>query len=82
MSHTKLLTRILILSLLPLIAHAERSKVIDFEGAVVEGLNKKPLDSFSQLSEKDKKRKRLHLYKKRKGFRFRTRQTLKEMRYL
>lgn len=59
-----------------------RQKVIDFEGDVVEGVNKRPLDSLSELSEVQKRRKRMHLYRKRKGFRTETQETLREMRYV
>ncbi|MGE0615727.1 MAG: hypothetical protein AB7P04_08795 [Bacteriovoracia bacterium] len=62
-------------------AAAERHKVIDFEDELVEGVNKKPLDSLSTLSEKEKKRRRLHLYRKRVGFSSETADSLKEMRY-
>lgn len=60
---------------------SDRSKVIDFEDEVVEGLNKKPLDSLSQISERDKGRKRFHLYRKRAGFSSETQQTLREARF-
>lgn len=62
-------------------AHAKdkRSKVIDFEDEVVEGMNRKPLDSLSQISERDKKRKKPHLYRKRVGFRTETADTLKTL---
>lgn len=61
---------------------AGRQKVIDFEGDLVEGVNKRPLDSLSQISDANRKRKKSHLYRKRKGFRAETRETLREMRYL
>ena len=56
-------------------------RVIDFDGDLVEGMNKQPWDSLSQLSEKNKK-KRSHLYHKRKGFRTETQEALFETRYL
>jgi hypothetical protein len=59
----------------------KRGKVIDFEDETVEGVNKKPYDSFSQLSDGNKKRRRAHLYRKRAGFRAETIETLKEVRY-
>lgn len=65
-------------------AHAEggsRTRVIDFEESVVEGVNKSPLDSFNQISEAEKRRRKIHLYKKRAGFRDETYQTLQEMRF-
>jgi len=57
-----------------------RQKVIDFEDSLVEGMNKRPLDSFSQISERDR-RKKLHLYRKRSGFRTENQTTLEEMRF-
>src|SRR4051812_16922699 len=57
------------------------SKKLDFEDGVVEGLNKRPLDSFEQLSEADKRSKIPHLYKKRTDFAAETAETLKQVRY-
>lgn len=59
-------------------AHAgeKRSKVIDFEDETVEGLNKRPLDSLSQISDRDKKRHRPHLYRKRVGFKTEVAETI------
>ncbi len=62
-------------------ASDKREKVIDFEDEVVEGLNKKPLDSANQISERDGKKHQLHLYRKRAGFRSETEATLRELRY-
>jgi hypothetical protein len=61
--------------------HGKREKVIDFEDEVVEGMNKKPLDSLSQISEGNKKRHKPHLYRKRIGFRPETNDTLHWLRY-
>ena len=47
---------------------SNRKKVIDFDDEMVEGLNKRPLDSLSQISERDKNRRKNHLYKKRTSF--------------
>jgi hypothetical protein len=58
-----------------------RSKSIDFEGDVVEGMNKRPLDSLSQISESDRRKKRPHLYHKRTHFRPENTQKLRELRY-
>ncbi len=63
-------------------AGERRSKVIDFEDEVVEGVNKRPLDSLSQISEKDKRRRKPHLYRKRAGFRAETREVVRELRYV
>jgi hypothetical protein len=59
----------------------KRSKVIDFEDEVVEGMNKRPLDSLSTLGDGGKKRRKPHLYRKRVGFRTETQETLKALRY-
>lgn len=56
-------------------------KVIDFEDETIEGMNKRPLDSLSQISEKDKRRRKPHLYRKRSGFRSETSETLRALRY-
>ncbi len=45
----------------------KRATVINFEDEVVEGINRKPLDSVNQISERDGKN-RPHLYRKRAGF--------------
>ena len=47
---------------------ADRRKKIDFEDQLVEGVNRQPLDSLSQLSE-DRASKKYRLYRKRAGFR-------------
>ena len=60
---------------------SSRQKVIDFDDETIEGLNKRPLDSLSQISEKDKRRRRPHLYRKRAGFRSETGETLRALRY-
>ena len=73
---------------LAIVAHAnnscaaenKRQKSIDFEDEVVEGMNKRPLDSVSQISERDRSRRKPHLYRKRAGFRDETIQTLGEIR--
>jgi hypothetical protein len=57
-------------------------KVIDFEDETIEGLNKRPLDSLSQISEKDKRRRKPHLYRKRASFRSETAESLRVMRYI
>jgi hypothetical protein len=50
----------------PLTHAAEvRKNSLDFEDSIVEGMNKKPLDSLSQINEKDSKKKRSHLYTKK-----------------
>lgn len=63
------------------IGSGKRGKVIDFEDEVVEGLNRRPLDSLSQISERDKRRKKAHLYRKRAGFRPETSETLRVLKY-
>ena len=58
----------------------ERKDTIDFSGARVEGLHKKPLDSLNQIQEKNYKNKH-HLYNKNESFRKDTEHTLKMMRW-
>jgi hypothetical protein len=59
----------------------KRQKVIDFEDEVVEGLNKRPLDSLNQISEADKRKHKPHLYRKRAGFKSETAESLQQMRF-
>jgi hypothetical protein len=58
---------------------SKRSTSINFEDEVVEGINRKPLDAFNQLSEQNGRRKN-HLYHKRAGFADRDESLLTEMR--
>jgi hypothetical protein len=46
---------------------SKRSKSINFEDELVEGINRKPLDSVNQLSEFEANQRK-HLYSKRAGF--------------
>ena len=69
----------ILLSLLAEAAFAKPATVIDFEGDVVEGLNKRPLDSVSQLSERNKGDQDFHVYRKRKGFDSETRVLLRDL---
>ena len=62
-------------------ADKKRQKAIDFEDDLVEGMNKRPLDSLNQISERDKKHRKPHLYQKRIGFRDETSEILRELRY-
>lgn len=57
----------------------ESSKKLDFEADTVEGLNRQPLDSLSQISESDGTKERAHLYQKKKNFREENKQTLREL---
>lgn len=60
-------------------AQDARSKILSFDGDTVEGINKKPFDSLSALSEREKRRKKVHLYRKRAGFPAETETLLDEM---
>lgn len=55
-------------------------KVIDFEGDVVEGINKQSLDSLNQISEEEKRRRRGHLYQKRQSFKSEDQDLIGELR--
>jgi hypothetical protein len=57
----------------------KRSRNINFEDEVVEGINRKPLDAFNQLTEQNGRGKN-HLYHKRAGFADRDEALLGEMR--
>ena len=57
----------------------KRSKSINFEDEMVEGINRKNLDSFNQISEQTGKNKN-HLYRKRAGFNDRDLSLLTELR--
>jgi len=57
---------------------ADRSKKIDFDGSVVEGMNKKPLDSLSHIADPNSQN-RIYLYQKKDSFRSETRQTSREL---
>ncbi len=61
---------------------SKRERVIDFEDDLVEGLNKRPLDSLNQISERDRGRRKRHLYRKRAGFRSETAVTISDLKHL
>jgi len=73
---------VLLLSAPLLHASDKRGKIIDFEDDVVEGLNRRPLDSLNQISEAERRRRKTHLYHKRAGFRFENAETLRTVRYV
>ena len=52
----------------PVVAPSKRLKAIDFEDDLVEGLNKRPLDSLQSLKDQQKRRKGSSLYRKRMSF--------------
>jgi hypothetical protein len=69
----------LIATFLPIRALAgSREKVIDFEDALVEGVNRKPYDSLQALSEKERRKRRSHLYHRRLSFQSEIEETLRE----
>ena len=55
-----------------------REKVIDFEDALVEGVNRKPYDSLQALSERERRRRKAHLYHRRLSFQSEIEETLRE----
>lgn len=57
-------------------------KKLDFEDELIEGVNKQPLDSLSQVSEKSKRKKQQHLYIKRSNFKRDNEQTLNKLRFV
>ncbi len=62
-------------------AESKREKAIDFEDQVVEGMNRRPLDSLRQDADSGDPRKRVHLYKFRRGFAGESEVTIGEMRW-
>ena len=58
---------------------SKRSKSINFEDELVEGINRKPLDSVNQLSEFEANQRK-HLYRKRAGFVDRDRIVMDELK--
>ena len=65
-------------SLTPPALAGSREKVIDFEDALVEGVNRKPYDSLQALSEKERRKRRSHLYHRRLSFQSEIEETLRE----
>ena len=59
----------------------KRGKKLDFDGDYIESMNKHPLDSLTELSEADKRRKNIHLYRKRSNFGSETAETIQQVRY-
>ncbi len=57
----------------------KRSKSLNFEDEMVEGINRKNLDSVNQISERDQ-RNLQHLYRKRATFWDRDQELMNEMR--
>jgi hypothetical protein len=59
----------------------ESKKVLDFDdGSVVEGMNKQPLDSYSQLAEDNAGGPKNHLYKRLKNFSNENRELIREIK--
>ena len=75
--------------MLTLLAHASNANasgpksqsVIDFDDETIEGLNKRPLDSLSQISDRNKRRNKPHLYRKRSSFKSETGETIRVVRF-
>ena len=53
----------------PALAASSRLKSIDFDEDLVEGMNRRPLDSLQSIRDRDRKRRKRHLYRKRASFR-------------
>ncbi len=58
----------------------KKSKSIDFDSSVVEGINRRPYDSLSNVSDASRNKDR-HLYQKRKSFSPENRDSLRERRF-
>jgi len=57
----------------------ESKKSIDFDGDVVEGMNRQPLDSLTSTSEGDGSGKKNHLYRRKKKFKQENRELAREI---
>lgn len=78
---TLLIFGLIINSLNSFASNSNRSKQIDFEDNVVEGMNKNPLDFLENVAKKDGKGN-IPLYKKRTNFRNELRSNAHEMGYV
>ena len=58
---------------------ASKKKTIDFDAEVIEGINKQPLDSLNQISEKEMKVAKPFLYNQRSVFDDENDQTIREL---
>lgn len=63
-------------------ATGDSQQKLDFEDELIEGMNKKPYDSLSQISERDKKKNDGHLYWKRSNFQPESNEALRELRFV
>ncbi len=77
----KLFLFLFLIPTLSFAANTGRSKQIDFEDNVVEGMNKNPLDFLENVAKKDGKGN-IPLYKKRTNFRNELRSNSHEMGYV
>lgn len=59
----------------------KRSKRLNFDDDYIETMNKRPLDSLTDLSDADRRRRNIHLYRKRAGFGAETAETIQQVRY-
>lgn len=67
---------------LPTITQAnDRQKELNFEDELIEGVNKRPLDSLNTLGETDREKRRQRLYQKKPDFQSETQHTLRDLRY-
>jgi len=57
-----------------------RKKSLSFEDELIEGINKRPLDSLSYVADGNKKKRKRHLYWKRLEFSAATHEKLNELR--
>ena len=57
----------------------ERSKQLNFEDEVIEGVNRQSAESLTELSEKEDRKTKGHLYEKRLKFTEENQETLREL---
>jgi len=69
----------LILSSPPALMAGERKTKLDFEDQLVEGVNKRPLDSLSSVNDGSGAGRNRHLYRRKTRFESENRRTLQDL---
>lgn len=69
----------LVLSLTVLGEDGKRKRSLNFDGDIVEGMNRQPLDSLTSLKEDDGDRSKNHIYRRKKKFKKENRELAREI---
>jgi hypothetical protein len=57
----------------------KKKKELNFDGEIVEGVYKQPLDSLNQFADQDDAKNKQHLYRKRASYREENLETIREL---